>query len=129
MYHRYIIYNTMFLFSFLVSFIFYHIFVLRLLLLQSQCQWRQPPGKEIYRRNNISVYEVDGKDHKVRQISSTSVIYYKSQIQNDFTPPKNTLSSFSSKFPHTVFFIVFVPLFALDLLSEFVFAGKTLSGS
>ncbi|KAG1968061.1 histone acetyltransferase KAT8 [Pimephales promelas] len=31
----------------------------------SQCQWRQPPGKEIYRRNNISVYEVDGKDHKI----------------------------------------------------------------
>ncbi|XP_075785075.1 histone acetyltransferase KAT8 isoform X2 [Pelodiscus sinensis] len=30
-----------------------------------QCQWRQPPGKEIYRKNNISVYEVDGKDHKI----------------------------------------------------------------
>nr|KAG8541130.1 hypothetical protein GDO81_029659 [Engystomops pustulosus] len=29
------------------------------------CQWRQPPGKEIYRKNNISVYEVDGKDHKI----------------------------------------------------------------
>lgn len=32
---------------------------------QTQCQWRQPPGKEIYRRGNISVYEVDGRDHKV----------------------------------------------------------------
>ncbi|KAG8140656.1 putative Histone acetyltransferase protein [Naja naja] len=30
-----------------------------------QCQWRQPPGKEIYRKTNISVYEVDGKDHKI----------------------------------------------------------------
>ncbi|NXP02347.1 KAT8 acetyltransferase, partial [Thinocorus orbignyianus] len=30
-----------------------------------QCQWRQPPGREIYRKSNISVYEVDGKDHKV----------------------------------------------------------------
>ncbi|KAL7977575.1 hypothetical protein Chor_009524 [Crotalus horridus] len=30
-----------------------------------QCEWRQPPGKEIYRKNNISVYEVDGKDHKI----------------------------------------------------------------
>ncbi|TRZ05068.1 hypothetical protein HGM15179_022039 [Zosterops borbonicus] len=30
-----------------------------------QCQWRQPPGREIYRKGNISVYEVDGKDHKV----------------------------------------------------------------
>ncbi|KAH0626355.1 hypothetical protein JD844_001293 [Phrynosoma platyrhinos] len=32
-----------------------------------QCQWRQPPGKEIYRKNNISVYEVDGKDHKEKE--------------------------------------------------------------
>lgn len=32
---------------------------------QSHCQWKQPPGKEIYRRSNISVYEVDGRDHKV----------------------------------------------------------------
>ncbi|KAG7492137.1 hypothetical protein MATL_G00011340 [Megalops atlanticus] len=31
----------------------------------SQCQWRQPPGKEIYRKSNISVYEVDGRDHKI----------------------------------------------------------------
>ncbi|XP_048788568.1 histone acetyltransferase KAT8-like [Lagopus muta] len=30
-----------------------------------QCQWRQPPGREIYRKSNISVYEVDGKDHKI----------------------------------------------------------------
>jgi len=26
---------------------------------------RQPPGKEIYRKGTISVYEVDGKEHKV----------------------------------------------------------------
>ncbi|XP_032099174.1 histone acetyltransferase KAT8 isoform X3 [Sapajus apella] len=32
-----------------------------------QCQWRQPPGKEIYRKSNISVYEVDGKDHKEKE--------------------------------------------------------------
>ncbi|XP_027489556.1 histone acetyltransferase KAT8-like, partial [Corapipo altera] len=32
---------------------------------QGQCQWRQPPGREIYRKSNISVYEVDGKDHKI----------------------------------------------------------------
>lgn len=32
---------------------------------QSHCQWKQPPGKEIYRRSNVSVYEVDGRDHKV----------------------------------------------------------------
>lgn len=32
---------------------------------QSECTWRQPPGKEIYRKGTLSVYEVDGKDHKV----------------------------------------------------------------
>ena len=26
---------------------------------------RQPPGKEIYRKGTISVYEVDGKENKV----------------------------------------------------------------
>ncbi|XP_061606036.1 histone acetyltransferase KAT8 isoform X1 [Phyllopteryx taeniolatus] len=31
----------------------------------SNCQWKQPSGKEIYRRSNISVYEVDGRDHKI----------------------------------------------------------------
>ncbi|KAJ4932242.1 hypothetical protein JOQ06_010667 [Pogonophryne albipinna] len=31
----------------------------------SHCQWKQPSGKEIYRRSNISVYEVDGRDHKI----------------------------------------------------------------
>ncbi|XP_076317762.1 histone acetyltransferase KAT8-like isoform X1 [Tachypleus tridentatus] len=32
---------------------------------QSECTWRQPPGKEIYRKGTISVWEVDGKDHKL----------------------------------------------------------------
>lgn len=31
----------------------------------SECIWRQPPGKEIYRKASLSVYEVDGKDHKI----------------------------------------------------------------
>lgn len=31
----------------------------------TECEWRQPPGKEIYRRGNISVYEADGKEHKI----------------------------------------------------------------
>ncbi|XP_022106004.1 histone acetyltransferase KAT8-like [Acanthaster planci] len=30
-----------------------------------ECTRRQPPGREIYRKGSISVYEVDGKDHKV----------------------------------------------------------------
>ena len=33
--------------------------------LQGKCTMRQPPGKEIYRKGTISVYEVDGKEHKV----------------------------------------------------------------
>uniref|UniRef100_A0A3P9HI96 Histone acetyltransferase n=1 Tax=Oryzias latipes TaxID=8090 RepID=A0A3P9HI96_ORYLA len=37
----------------------------------SHCQWRQPPGKEIYRRSNISVYEVDGRDHKVSVLETS----------------------------------------------------------
>jgi hypothetical protein len=35
---------------------------------QTKCTFRQPPGKEIYRKGTISVYEVDGKDHKVRYV-------------------------------------------------------------
>ena len=35
------------------------------LVLQGKCTMRQPPGKEIYRKGTISVYEVDGKEHKV----------------------------------------------------------------
>ena len=35
------------------------------LVLQGKCSMRQPPGKEIYRKGTISVYEVDGKEHKV----------------------------------------------------------------
>ncbi|XP_070544573.1 histone acetyltransferase KAT8-like [Ptychodera flava] len=31
----------------------------------STCVRRQPPGKEIYRKNSISVYEVDGKEFKI----------------------------------------------------------------
>lgn len=31
----------------------------------SQCFARQPPGKEIYRKGTLSVFEVDGHDHKL----------------------------------------------------------------
>ncbi|XP_044728430.1 histone acetyltransferase KAT8 [Chrysoperla carnea] len=31
----------------------------------SECTLRQPYGKEIYRRGTLSVWEVDGKDHKI----------------------------------------------------------------
>ncbi|XP_078319553.1 histone acetyltransferase KAT8-like [Crassostrea virginica] len=32
---------------------------------QSQCIYRHPPGKEIYRKGTISLFEVDGKDAKI----------------------------------------------------------------
>ena len=31
----------------------------------SQCFARQPPGKEIYRKGTLSIWETDGKDHKL----------------------------------------------------------------
>lgn len=40
-------------------------FIFKLTIFQSECTWRQPVGKEIYRKGTLSVYEVDGKDHKV----------------------------------------------------------------
>ena len=32
---------------------------------QAKCVWRHPPGDEIYRKSNLSVFEVDGKKNKV----------------------------------------------------------------
>lgn len=29
------------------------------------CSWRHPPGVEIYRKGSLSVWEIDGRDHKV----------------------------------------------------------------
>lgn len=36
-----------------------------ILLLQSECTHRQPVGKEIYRKGTLSIYEVDGREHKI----------------------------------------------------------------
>ena len=32
---------------------------------KAECPCRHPPGREIYRENGLSVFEVDGKDHRV----------------------------------------------------------------
>lgn len=32
---------------------------------RSQCVHRRPPGREIYREGSLSVFEIDGKDHRV----------------------------------------------------------------
>ncbi|UYV77891.1 KAT6B [Cordylochernes scorpioides] len=34
-------------------------------LMQRKCTWRQPPATEIYRRANLSVFEVDGNINKI----------------------------------------------------------------
>ncbi|MEQ2209401.1 Histone acetyltransferase kat7, partial [Xenoophorus captivus] len=33
-------------------------------LFKAKCVWKHPPGDEIYRKGNISVFEVDGKKNK-----------------------------------------------------------------
>lgn len=33
--------------------------------------WKHPPGDEIYRKGNISVFEVDGKKNKVKERCAT----------------------------------------------------------
>ena len=35
------------------------------LFLQSECIFHQPPGKEIYRKGTLSVFEIDGREYKV----------------------------------------------------------------
>ena len=35
---------------------------------QAKCSWRYPPGDEIYRKGNITFFEVDGKKEKVRAL-------------------------------------------------------------
>ena len=38
------------------------------ILFQAKCVWRHPPGDEIYRKGNLSVFEVDGKKNKVNNV-------------------------------------------------------------
>ena len=33
--------------------------------MQCECTRREPPGKEIYRKGTLSIYEADGKEHKI----------------------------------------------------------------
>lgn len=33
--------------------------------MQEECVHRNPPGKAIYRKGTLTVYEVDAKEHKV----------------------------------------------------------------
>lgn len=42
---------------------------------KAKCVWRHPPGDEIYRNKNISMFEVDGKRNKVE---TTTLFSFKS---------------------------------------------------
>lgn len=45
-------------------------------LFKAKCVWSHPPGDEIYRNKNISMFEVDGKRNKVE---TTILFSFKSQ--------------------------------------------------
>jgi hypothetical protein len=80
---------------------------------------RQPPGKEIYRKGTISVYEVDGKDHKVtvaaQLIFQISLVCF---LTNNFPNKVNCLMQYFN-----------CPCFILDLLPELVSDSQVVSGS
>ena len=38
-----------------------------------KCQWSHPPANEIYRKNELSVFEVDGAISKVSNALSTTL--------------------------------------------------------
>lgn len=41
------------------------IIILFITIIQSECTHRQPVGKEIYRKGTLSIWEVDGREHKI----------------------------------------------------------------
>lgn len=59
--------NTLLLFPVLYFNIFF---------LQTKCQLRFPPGNEIYRKSNISFFEIDGRKNKVTCSFSHLLVQY-----------------------------------------------------
>lgn len=39
------------------------------------CEKRRPPGREIYRENNLSVFEIDGKEHRVCKLFGVCLLF------------------------------------------------------
>ena len=58
----------------------FHIVYIFALCFQTQCIFRHPPGKEIYRKGTISVFEVDGKESKVSYLLSWRFIFVKTKM-------------------------------------------------
>jgi len=51
-----------------------------MLTLQAKCPLNHPPGNEIYRKANLSFFEIDGRKNKVCKMwvgcSVTELLYY-----------------------------------------------------
>lgn len=93
---------------------------------QSHCQWKQPPGKEIYRRSNISVYEVDGRDHKVSTPGNvTNCIFI---CVWHWSPEKERKPVVSERDFFVMMLTVVIHCWSLfaDLLSESLSTSKTI---
>lgn len=43
--------------------------------MQAKCVWKHPPGDEVYRKGAISVFEVDGKKNKVRNLLNALIVH------------------------------------------------------
>lgn len=59
--------------------------------------WKHPPGDEIYRKGNISVFEVDGKKNKVGECFTS----HPDLPEEDLIP--RTFSHFYHKLNHKLF--------------------------
>lgn len=60
-----------------------------------KCKARHPPGDEIYRDGNISVFEVDGRKNKVKVIpfalGDYQLILLSSDLLSELVPPRQNV--------------------------------------
>lgn len=89
--------------------------------------WKHPPGDEIYRKGNISVFEVDGKKNKVKECSAAppglplARITELRQLQHSipFFAPVFPFQYFKSDSPDCLFFFFFrIPVCFQEFKSE-----------
>ena len=48
---------------------------MKTIFLQAKCLLRHPPGNEIYRKSNISVFEIDGRKNKVSRLYTDTFVF------------------------------------------------------
>lgn len=80
-----------------------YIFVL---CFQTQCIFRHPPGKEIYRKGTISVFEVDGKESKVSYLLSWRFIFIKTKDVSLYLQLFHTVCVIESKFSLIIYYLM-----------------------